>query len=77
MSTALFFFVLNIIALGGGPTITGELSQYFAAEHGDVHGLRLAMTCLALPYALSIMAFFWASRTLPRDWALAEARNQG
>ncbi len=28
-STAVFFFVLNLIALGGGPTITGALSDVF------------------------------------------------
>lgn len=77
MSTALFFLVLNMIALGGGPTVTGLLSQYFTAEHGEVHALRLAMTWLIVPFALSIIAFFWAAKTLPKDWADAEKRNEG
>ena len=75
MSTALFFFVLNMIALGGGPTITGEISSALAPAHGETHALRLAMTWLWLPYLVSIACFFAASRTLPRDWAAAEARN--
>ena len=77
MSTALFFLILNIIALGGGPTITGYLSDFFAVKHGPVNGLRLAITCLILPYIISIISFFWAAKTLPKDWAIAEARNGG
>jgi MFS family permease len=77
MSTALFFLVLNLIALGGGPTITGMISQHYIPVHGETHALRLALTWLAVPYVLSIVAFFVASRTLPKDWAEAEARNAG
>lgn len=77
MSTALFFLILNIIALGGGPTLTGYLSDYFAAEHGEVHGLRLAISWLIVPFIISVIAFFWAAKTLPKDWAIAEARNGG
>jgi MFS family permease len=77
MSTALFFLILNIIALGGGPTITGYLSDFFAIKHGPVNGLRLAISCLIVPYIISIISFFWAAKTLPKDWAIAEARNGG
>ena len=77
MSTALFFLILNIIALGGGPTIVGYLSDHFAATHGLVHGLRLAITWLIVPYIISVVAFFVAAKTLPKDWAIAEARNGG
>lgn len=76
MSTAMFFLILNIIALGGGPTFVGYASQWLTPEHGEVHALRLAITSLALPYILSIIAFFWAAKTLPKDWADAEARNE-
>lgn len=77
MSTALFFLILNLIALGGGPTITGEISQAYIPAHGETHGLRLAMTWLIIPYIISVIAFFWAAKTLPKDWAIAEARNEG
>jgi len=76
MSTALFFMILNIIALGGGPTFVGWLSERLMETHGQVHSLRLALTTLVVPYILSIIAFFWAARTLPKDWADAEARNK-
>ena len=76
MSTALFFFVLNLIALAGGPWITGIISNALTPAHGEVHALRLALTALAIPYTLSIISFFFASRTLPKDWAEAERRNE-
>ena len=76
MSTALFFMILNIIALGGGPTFVGFLSERLMEQHGDVHSLRLAISTLVVPYILSIIAFFWAAKTLPKDWAEADKRNK-
>lgn len=75
MSTALFFFVLNIIALGGGPTFVGLLSKALTEQHGQVEALRLSLSWLAVPYALSIIAFFWTAKQIPKDWQAAEARN--
>jgi MFS family permease len=75
MSTALFFFILNMIALGGGPTIIGLISQSLTPEHGAEQALRLALTYLLLPFAISILFFFITAKTLPKDWAEAEARN--
>jgi MFS family permease len=76
MSTAIFFFILNMIAMGGGPTITGFLSDWFAETHGKTHGLRLALSTLMVPFALSTLAFLWTSRHLPKDWKVAEALNE-
>ena len=76
MSTALFFLILNLIALGGGPTYVGLVSDLLNEQHGNVHSLRLAVSSLAVPYIISIIAFFWAAKTLPTDWANAEARNE-
>ncbi|MGB0906038.1 MAG: spinster family MFS transporter [Maricaulaceae bacterium] len=76
MSTALFFLILNLIALGGGPTYIGIASEHLMEQHGEVHALRLAMTSLVVPYVLSVIAFFIAAKTLPKDWAIAEARNE-
>ena len=75
MSTALFFFVLNMIALGGGPTVTGIISSALEPVHGETHALRLAITWLWVPYLIGIACFILAGRTLPKDWADAEARN--
>ncbi len=75
MSTALFFLILNLIALGGGPTYVGLMSSALTEQYGEVHALRLSITSLVVPFVISIIAFFWASKTLPKDWAEAEARN--
>lgn len=76
MSTALFFLILNIIALGGGPTYVGMVSEMLMDKHGEAHALRLAITTLVVPYILSVIAFFWAAKTLPKDWAEADKRNK-
>lgn len=75
MSTALFFLILNIIALGGGPTYVGWLSGVLTEAHGETHALRLSITTLVVPYMMSVIAFFIAAKTLPKDWAIAEKRN--
>ncbi|MFA3792081.1 spinster family MFS transporter [Aliiglaciecola sp. SL4] len=75
MSTALFFFVLNIIALGGGPTFIGILSNMLSDSYGEVESLRMALSWLVVPYILSILAFYWTSRRVNRDWEIAEQRN--
>ncbi|WP_299078477.1 MFS transporter [uncultured Paraglaciecola sp.] len=75
MSTALFFFVLNIIALGGGPTFIGIVSDFYTAEYGEVESLRMSLAWLAVPYVLAIIAFFWTAKKIPADWQAAEERN--
>lgn len=76
MSTALFFLILNIIALGGGPTYVGMASDMLMEKHGEVHALRISISTLVIPYILSVIAFFWAAKTLPKDWAEADMRNK-
>ena len=72
-STAVFFFVLNIIALGAGPSVTGLLSDTFAAQTGSpVEGLRLALLALAVPFTLSVAAFLLSAKFLPAAWARAQ-----
>lgn len=75
MSTALFFFVLNIIALGGGPTLTGIISEALVPSLGPVEALRTALCYLLIPYTLSIVVFLWTSTRIENDWAMAEARG--
>lgn len=75
MSTALFFFVLNIVALGGGPTITGIVSQALIPTLGATEALRQALVWLLLPYALSILAFWWTSGKIDADWRAAEEKG--
>lgn len=74
-ATALFFFILNLIALGGAPLWIGAVSDALAVEHGDTTSLRIALTTLAGSSALAALAFYWTGRRLPIDWAKAEAAN--
>jgi MFS family permease len=76
MSTALFFFILNMIALGGGPTLAGKLIDVYKADHSDLEATRIAMTIICFAFLFAIFFFMLASKTLPKDWAAAEARNE-
>jgi len=76
MSTALFFFVLNLIALGFGPTTAGFLIDYFSATNSPLQATRLSLTAVSLSLVLSLLFFLLAAKTLPKDWAEAEARNE-
>ena len=75
MSTALFFFILNMIALGGGPTFAGWLIDFFKTDASELHDTRLAMTFTYLVLIPSIVSFVLVSKILPRDWRNAEERN--
>ena len=76
MSTALFFFILNIIALGGGPTFTGWLADVFKDGNTELESIRYAMTVTCAMFIPSIISFMVVAKVLPRDWAAAEKRNQ-
>ena len=75
MSTALFFFILNMIALGGGPTFAGWLIDFFKTDASELHATRLAMTFTYLVLIPSIVSFVLVSKILPRDWRNAGERN--
>jgi MFS family permease len=75
MSTALFFFILNLIALGGGPTITGWMIDLFKDTSADLESTRYALTVTCLVFVPSILSFLVVARKLPKDWASAEERN--
>lgn len=76
MSTALFFFILNMVALGGGPTFAGWLIDVFKHNYADLASIRYAMTVTCLVFVPSIISFLIVARVLPKDWAAAEQRNQ-
>ncbi len=67
MSTAVCFFVLNLIALGGGPTFVGLVSEANIAELGEMGALLLSFNYLAAPFVLSIIAFVWTAFRLEKD----------
>ena len=64
MSGALLLMVLNLIGLGGGPTMMGILSDVFAVDHGPVGGLQLAMLALTPFYALAVLFLLMEARAL-------------
>ncbi|MDP6197502.1 MAG: MFS transporter [Porticoccaceae bacterium] len=76
MSTALFFFILNMIALGGGPTFTGWMIDVFKQGNTDITAMRYAMTVTCGMFIPSVISFMIVARVLPKDWAAAEERNQ-
>lgn len=77
MSTALFFFVLNMIALGGGPTFAGAMIDVFL-ETGrtELNATRFAMYVTFGAYILAFIFYMLVRVTLPKDWAEAERRNE-
>ena len=75
MSTALFFFILNMVALGGGPTFAGWLIDVFKADYSELEAMRVAMTVTHLVFIPALISFLVVSRILPRDWKAAEERN--
>ena len=77
MSTALFFFVLNMIALGGGPTFAGAMIDVFLNSGvKELEATRQAMYVTFGAYVLAFVFYMLVRKTLPKDWAEAEARNE-
>ena len=75
MSTALFFFILNMVALGGGPTFSGWLIDVFRESNADLEAMRYAMTVTCGMFIPSVISFMIVARVLPKDWTAAEKRN--
>ena len=75
MSTALFFFILNMIGLGLGPSISGWLIDFFKFDYEDINSMRYAMTAISCVFIPSIISFLIVARKLPRDWEIAEKNN--
>jgi predicted MFS family arabinose efflux permease len=73
MSSAILFFILNIIGLGAGPFLVGLLSDYLTPELGS-EALRHAMFYLIAPVlAWSSVHFFLAAKTIRQDLEQAPA----
>jgi MFS family permease len=66
LSSAILFFILNLIGLGLGPLTAGALSDLFTGWWG-VDGLRYALLCTGLIAALGVIALMIAARRLPAD----------
>ena len=75
LSTALFFFILNMIALGGGPSFTGWMIDVFNKNYEEVESITYAMTVTSLMFIPSVISFLIVARKLRKDWAEAERNN--
>jgi len=73
LTSAILFFILNLIGLGMGPLTAGLLSDYFTQSYGD-DGLRYALVVIGCIAALGVIPFLLAIRSLPGDLARAEAQ---
>jgi predicted MFS family arabinose efflux permease len=68
MTSAVFFFMINLIGLGLGPLTAGLLSDYFTGIYG-VDGLRYAMLVIGVCGVPGIFLFYLAAKNLPADLA--------
>ncbi len=75
ITSAILFFVLNMIGLGLGPLVTGLLSDLLQPSYGD-QSLRYAMAMTALVGFVSLVLFYMAARRLPEDLKRAASVSQ-
>jgi MFS family permease len=74
LTSAVLFFVLNIIGLGLGPLTAGLLSDFYVPYFGE-DSLRYAMLTVAVIGSPAIVLFLLAARHLPADLAKSTAHN--
>ncbi len=65
-ASAFTLFCLTLLGIGGGPTLVGFLSSYFASE-GPANSLRKALEIILLFNAASVGCLFMSSLTYRRD----------
>lgn len=68
LSTAIFFFILNLIALGFGPTVAGFLSSALTASMGEGQALQWSLTLVSGTGLLGGWAFWLVGRRIDKDW---------
>lgn len=74
LTSAILFFVLNMIGLGLGPLTAGLLSDYYASSLGlGNESLRYAMLTVGILGSPAIVFYVLAARQLPADLARGEA----
>lgn len=73
-TSAFMLFCLTLIGIGGGPTIVGWLSDYFAAS-GESMPLKSALEIMLALNFFSVFALLMSARTYQRDAARAALVN--
>jgi MFS family permease len=74
LTSAVLFFMFNMIGLGLGPLTVGLLSDFYMAYFGD-NSLRYAMLTVAVLGSPAVVLFLLAARHLPADLARSSAHN--
>lgn len=71
LSTAVFFFILNMIALGFGPTTAGVLSSLLTGVFTEELALRWSLTIVSFAGLVGAWYFYQVGQRIPADWAKA------
>ena len=71
LSTAVFFFILNMIALGFGPTVAGILSSIFTGYVNEGLALQLSLSIVSFSGLYAAWMYYQAGKRLPGDWEKA------
>lgn len=71
LSTAILFFIINIIALGFGPTSVGVISSLLTPSLGEGDALRWALTMVSTSGILAAWMFYRTGKSVPADWEQA------
>ena len=66
MASAITLFIVNLIALGLGPTVTGVVSDALSSAYGD-ESLRYALMLMSIIPLWATYHFYSASRHLDKD----------
>jgi len=77
LSTAIFFFVLNLIALGAGPTVAGVLSSMLTPSFGEELALRHALSIVSISSLVGAYMYYRTGKLVKADWAKATGENDG
>lgn len=70
-ASAILFFVLNLIGLGGGPLIIGALSDYLQPTYGDL-SLRWAFSATFVTSTIALGFMYLASKNYLNDLETAQ-----
>ena len=69
LSTAVLFFILNMVGVGLGPTAAGLLSSALMTPFGEAVALQIALTVVGLAGVYAAWMFYQAGRRVSADWA--------
>lgn len=64
-TSAILFFILNIVGLGCGPVVTGMISDYLAPKYG-VESLRYALIFSSLVILIAVVQYLRSGSALPK-----------